>query len=150
MKPVLMLAAGSAALIVAASVGVFAQSGETAQKDTLLKTDKAWNGTPYPPYQKGQPELTMLRLTIAPHAALPWHSHLAPNAGYLVSGQLKIEDRESGKSIQLKAGDAFAETVNDIHRGINDGDTPTVVIITYAGIKGEPTSKPAPGEKPEY
>ena len=121
----------------------------TAQKQVLLQADHSWNGVAYTQYPKGRPELTVLKLTIPPHTALPWHRHPVPNAGYILSGQLTIQDRESGKSHTFHAGEAFAETVNDIHRGVS-GDTPLVVLITYAGTPGVPTSIPVKGEKPEY
>jgi quercetin dioxygenase-like cupin family protein len=92
----------------------------------------------------------MLKLTIAPHTALPWHTHPEPNAGYILSGALTIQDKKSGKTITLHAGEAFAETVHDVHRGVNDGDVPAVIIVTYAGVVGMPTSVPAKGEKSEY
>ncbi len=141
----MMLAA--ACCLLATGGGAQARS---VQKETLLQTDHAWNGSRYPAYPSGQPQLTMLKLTIAPHTTLPWHTHPEPNAGYILSGSLTVQDRESGKTKTLHAGEAFAETVNDVHRGVNDGDIPTVVVITYAGVVGMPTSVPAPGEKPEY
>jgi len=39
--------------------------------------------------------------------------------------------------------------VDDVHRG-ESGDEPTVLLITYAGTPGVPTSIPAAGEKAEY
>jgi quercetin dioxygenase-like cupin family protein len=127
----------------------FAQQTATAHKDVLLQADHSWNGVSYGPYPKGQPQLTTLRLTIPAHTALPWHTHPFPNAGYVVSGELTIEDRQSGKRHTFKAGEAFAETVNDVHRGTS-GATPVVLLITYAGIVGQPTSVPVKGEKKEY
>jgi len=121
----------------------------TGHREVLLQAQQPWNGKPYTTYPKGQPELTMIRLTIAPHTALPWHTHPFPNAGYVLSGTLTLHDRKSGKTRVLHAGDAFAESVDDVHRG-ESGDTPTVLLITYAGVNGVPTSAPAPGEKPEY
>ncbi|MGC1305432.1 MAG: cupin domain-containing protein [Caulobacteraceae bacterium] len=126
-----------------------AQVTATAQRDTLLQADHSWNGTAYTHYPAGRPQLTTLKLTIPPHTALPWHKHPVPNAGYVLSGELTIQDRESGKSQTFHAGQAFAETVNDVHRGVS-GDTETVLLITYAGTPGTPTSIPVKGEKPEY
>lgn len=141
-------------MTIAVACCLLATSGESraqpAQKETLLQTDHAWNGSPYPSYPSGQPQLTMLKLSVAPHTALPWHTHPEPNAGYILSGALTIQDKESGKTITLHAGEAFAETVHDVHRGVNDGDVPTVIIVTYAGVVGMPTSVPAKGEKSEY
>lgn len=121
----------------------------TGQREILLQAQQSWNGKPYTEYRKGQPQLTMIKLTIAPHTALPWHTHPIPNAVYVLSGTLTIHDRDSGKTQMFHQGQAFAESVDDVHRG-ESGDEPTVLLITYAGVPDVPTSIPAKGEKPEY
>jgi|SRR5271154_6398793 len=121
----------------------------TAQRETLLQTTQSWNGKPYTHYPAGQPQLTTLKVTIAPHTALPWHTHPIPNALYVLSGTLTLHDRASGKTLVVHQGQAVAESVDDVHRG-EAGDAPVVLLITYAGTPGVPTSVPAKGEKAEY
>jgi quercetin dioxygenase-like cupin family protein len=128
---------------------VHAQSVSSAHVDVLVKSSKSWNGKAYTSYPKGTPQLTMLKMTIPPNTALPWHTHPVPNAGYVLSGQLTIEDRGSGKKQTFMAGQAFTESVDDVHRGVS-GDQQTVLIITYSGTPGMPTFHPVRGEKPEY
>ena len=136
-------------LLVPFAMPVHAQTVSSAHADILVKSDSSWNGQAYTAYPNGRPQLTVLKMTIPAHTALPWHIHPMPNAGYVLSGQLTIEDRATGKKQTFQAGQAFTESVNDVHRGIS-GDQPTVLIITYAGTPGEPTSVPVKGEKPEY
>jgi quercetin dioxygenase-like cupin family protein len=121
----------------------------TAQRETLLQTTQSWNGKSYTHYPSGQPQLTTLKVTIAPHTSLPWHSHPIPNAVYVLSGTLTLHDRASGKTLVVHQGQAVAESVDDVHRG-EAGDQPAVLLITYAGTPGVPTSVPAKGEKAEY
>jgi quercetin dioxygenase-like cupin family protein len=121
----------------------------TAHREVLLQADHSWNGNPYSQYPKGHAQLTMLKLTIAPHTKLPWHTHPMPNAAYVLSGTLTLHDKLSGKTKVVHQGEAFAESVNDIHRG-EAGDEPVVLLITYSGTPGVPTSIPAKGEKAEY
>jgi quercetin dioxygenase-like cupin family protein len=121
----------------------------TAQRGILLQTTQSWNGKPYAHYPTGQPQLTILKVTIAPHTSLPWHSHPIPNAVYVLSGTLTLRDRASGKTLVVHRGQAVAESVDDVHRG-EAGDEPAVLLITYAGTPGVPTSVPAKGEKAEY
>lgn len=121
----------------------------TGQRQVLLQATQSWNGKAYSKYPAGQPQLTMIKLTIAPHTVLPWHYHPMPNAGYVLQGTLTLHDRATGKTKVIHQGEAFAESVNDEHRG-ESGDEPTVLLITYAGTPGVPTSIPAKGEKPEY
>jgi quercetin dioxygenase-like cupin family protein len=126
-----------------------APSVATGKREILLQTTESWNGKPYTHYPTGQPQLTTLKVTIAPHTALPWHTHPVPNAVYVLSGTLKIHDRDSGKTLVIHQGQAVGESVDDVHRG-ESGNEPAVLLITYAGTPGVPTSIPAKGEKPEY
>lgn len=142
------------AIIAGASLAVVSAQDDgktvaTAHRDVLLQADQSWNGKPYTHYATGQPELTMLKVTIPAHTALPWHTHPMANAVYVLSGTLTLQDRDSGKSKVFHQGDAFAESVDDVHRGVA-GDEPTVLLITYAGTPGVPTSIPVKGQKPEY
>ena len=72
-----------------------------------------------------------------------------PNAVYVLSGTLTLRDRASGKTLVVHRGQAVAESVDDVHRG-EAGDEPAVLLITYAGTPGVPTSVPAKGEQAEY
>jgi quercetin dioxygenase-like cupin family protein len=132
---------------------ILAQSGTqnvaSGHRDILLQTKQSWNGKPYTHYPTGQPQLTTIKLTIPPHTALPWHTHPFPNVVYVLSGSLTLHDKDSGKTLVVPQGQAVGESVDDIHRG-ESGDEPTVLLITYAGTPGVPTSVPAKGEKAEY
>jgi len=110
------------------------------QAETLLKSDSSWDGTPYSAYPPGRPELTVVRLTIAPHTSLPWHTHPMPNAAYVVSGTLTVEKQSDGTRRELSAGQVLAEMVNIPHRGIT-GDEPVVLIVFYAGTPDLPLSE---------
>jgi quercetin dioxygenase-like cupin family protein len=126
-----------------------AQNVASGHRDILLQTTQSWNGKPYTHYPTGQPQLTTIKLTIASHTALPWHTHPFPNVVYVLSGTLTLHDRDSGKTLLVHQGQAVGESVDDVHRG-ESGDEPTVLLITYAGTPGVPTSVPAKGEKAEY
>ena len=146
--------AATIALVATASLfSVFAQTAPakvaSAQREVLLQADHSWNGVAYTHYPKGRPQLTMLKLTIPPHTALPWHTHPFPNAAYVLSGTLTVHDKVSGKTQTFHQGQAFAETVDDVHRG-ETGDEPVVLLVTYAGSPGVPTSIPAKGQQAEY
>ncbi|QNI34202.1 cupin domain-containing protein [Alloacidobacterium dinghuense] len=134
-------------------MAAFAQNSATnvatGHREVLLETTKSWNGKPYEHYPTGQPQLTTIKLTIALHTVLPWHTHPFPNSVYVLSGTLTLHDRDSGKTLVVHHGQAVGESVDDVHRG-ESGDEPTVLLITYAGTPGAPTSIPAKGEKAEY
>jgi quercetin dioxygenase-like cupin family protein len=142
------------AIVAAASLlNAYAQAGAdkvaAAQREVLLQADHSWNGNAYTHYPTGRPELTMLKLTIAAHSQLPWHTHPFPNAAYVLSGTLTVHDKISGKTKVFHQGEAFAESVDDVHRG-ETGDEPVVLLVTYSGTPGVPTSIPAKGQQAEY
>ncbi|MGF6593153.1 chorismate mutase [Pseudomonas sp. 2835] len=120
-----------------------------AQLDSqvLLRTSKAWDGSPYPRYPDGPAELTLVKIHIPPETTLDWHSHPQPNAGYLLAGELLVETRDSNKQVSIKAGDALAEIVDGVHRG-RTGRQPAELIVFYAGSQGVPLSQPAASTTP--
>jgi quercetin dioxygenase-like cupin family protein len=145
---------GIAAVLGAASLTAVitendARTVASAQREILLQTTQSWNGKPCTHYPAGQPQLTTIQMTIAAHTALPWHTHPFPNSVYVLSGTLTLRDKASGKTQVVHQRQAVGESVDDIHRG-ESGDEPTVLLITYAGTPGVPTSIPAEGEKAEY
>ena len=111
----------------------------TVESTVLLKSSTSWDGTPYDAYPVGNPELTVLNIKIPANTALKWHEHPMPNAAYVVSGNLTVETREGGKSIQLKPGDVLPEMVARQHRGLT-GDSAVELVVFYAGTPGMPLS----------
>jgi len=110
------------------------------QAETLLQSRASWDGEPYTAYPAGQPELSVLKLTIPPHTQLPWHTHPMPNVAYIVSGELTVERKADGKTHHFTAGQVVAEMVEALHRGVT-GDAPVTLIVFYAGTAGLPLSQ---------
>ena len=83
-------AVGIAAMVVGSLTVILAQNSAntvaSGHREILLQTTQSWNGKPYTHYPTGQPQLTTIKLTIAPHTALPWHTHPFPNVVYVLSG----------------------------------------------------------------
>ena len=118
-----------------------AETEQAVQTEPLVKSTAAWNGRAYEKFGEGRPELTVVRVTIPPHTRLPWHTHPMPNVGYILSGHITVEDRATGQKKIFRAGEAIPEQVDAAHRGLTD-DEPAVIIVTYAGTAGQPTSVP--------
>ena len=127
---------GSLALIGACSS---APATKPVDAQLLLRTSTAWDGSPYPDYPAGSPELSL-----APDTSLDWHSHPAPNAGYLLAGELRVETRD-GREKRLRAGEALAEVTGVVHRG-HAGSRGAELVVFYAGSQGLPLSL---SEKPD-
>jgi len=112
----------------------WALDANTVTVDVLAKTTTSWNGSTLPFYLEGQPEVTILKISIPSHVQLPLHQHPVINAGVLLQGELTVETKE-GKTLHLRAGDPIVEVVNTWHYGINEGDEPAEIIVFYAGIQ---------------
>ncbi|MCT8341719.1 cupin domain-containing protein [Photorhabdus kleinii] len=120
-----------------------AHSSNTAgiNVEKLLETEKSWDGVPYQGYPKSTPQLSVLKITIAPNTSLAWHEHPIPNAAYVLDGVLTAEKKSSGEKRLIKAGEVVPEMVDSIHRGYTGKEGATLVVF-YAGQKGIPLSKP--------
>ena len=135
-------------LVLVISIFVLAQFQQTTAKndqsivhaETLLQTSSSWDGEPYKSYPPGQPELSILKIALAPHAQLEWHSHPMPSAAYIVAGELTIDKKKDGKKQQFTAGQAVSETVDTFHRRVA-GNEPVVLIVFYAGSEGMPLTQ---------
>ncbi|WP_254601394.1 cupin domain-containing protein [Burkholderia lata] len=134
----------AAALIVAGSPCATAQEADAGGRVTetvLLRTMHAWDGSRYRTYPSGQPEISVVRYTIPPHAVLPWHTHPSINIGYVLSGHLTAVRRSDGKRLALGPGDVVPEMVDGAHRG-ETGDERAELIVFYAGSPGTPLTVP--------
>lgn len=109
----------------------------TTKADVLTKSTKSWDESVLPAYPTDAPEITMVRLTIPAGGKLPMHKHPVIAAGYLVSGQLTVED-EQGKKLDVKAGDALLSLVDKWHAVHNPGDKTAEIVLFYAGSANVP------------
>ncbi len=129
----------SLSLICLFAVSAFAEVKPSVEVQKLAQSEKMWDGTPLPAYPSGQPEITVIKVSIPPHSTLAWHKHPSINAGYLLSGTLTVVS-EDGKQLVLKPGDALIELVDKYHCGRNDGGDPAEIVVFYAGKHGVPLS----------
>jgi quercetin dioxygenase-like cupin family protein len=124
-------------LVVLLAGSVFAGEAKGVKTEVLAKTSFSWDGSRLPAYPKGTPEVTILKITIAPGVQLPLHKHPVINAGVLLSGKLTVIT-EDGKTLHLKAGDSIVEVVNKWHYGKNEGDKAAEILVFYAGEQNMP------------
>lgn len=123
---------------------LWAAGGVSVRTENLLTTQKSWDGKIYPAYPQGQPEATVLRITIPAHTTLDWHSHPVINVGYMLSGTLEVENRETGEKKTIRTGDVLPELVGSIHRGQNPANESAVILVFYAGVAGKPVTEKTP------
>jgi quercetin dioxygenase-like cupin family protein len=119
-----------------------AQSAATQSQvkvEQLLQTAQSWDGVKYAAYPTGQPQVTLIKISIPPHTILDWHRHPMISVAYILSGTLTVEKRETGQRKTVHAGQALAETIQTVHRGYTQNE-PVELIVFYAGRPGLPLS----------
>ncbi len=135
-----------ARLAVAAALVVSSAAASASPKSTtLLSTDTTWNAAPIHYQCPTRPQVTAVKVEIPAGEATAWHTHPVGNYAYVISGTLELELKD-GTHHTFKAGDAFAEVVNTIHRGKAVGSEPVVLVVWYTGEAEKPFTQ---GSEPE-
>ncbi len=129
----------AAMILVALHATAHAKEAGQIAVETLVKSTQSWNGDTLPPYPAGQPEVTILRITIPAGQRLPMHEHTVINAGVLLKGELRVTMKD-GQTKDLKAGDPLIELVDQWHYGENFGTEDAQIVVVYAGIEGKPNT----------
>jgi quercetin dioxygenase-like cupin family protein len=123
------------------------EPSKAVQVTPLLKTSTTWDGAPIQ-YPTGQPEITAIKIEIAPGGDTSWHEHPVPSFGVLLEGELEVTLADGRKKL-VKAGEALAEVIATPHNGRNVGKAPAKLIVFYAGAVGTPVTVPRPDAKPK-
>jgi quercetin dioxygenase-like cupin family protein len=116
------------------------------QVKTLLQTDRAWDGKVYRAYPDGQPQVSVLEITIPAQTTMDWHRHPMPNVAYVLSGEIRVETKD-GQTAQFRQGQIISETVATTHRGVTS-EQPVKLLVFYAGAAGLPLSQVEPKSIP--
>ena len=123
------------------SLATAEDESESIESVELTKSSRAWNGKSYEKYPEGKPCLTVMKMSFEANTTMPWHTHHMPSVAFIISGSLTVEDKNTGITRVFKAGEAFNESVYDVHRGYTTNE-PVEVVVTYAGVEGQPLSVP--------
>lgn len=129
-----------AALLVLAGAACAAPPAASVNEHKLLQTASSWDGVPYRSYPQGQPQISIVKITIPPHTALKWHRHAMPNAAYISAGEIMVEKLSDGRKKLFRQGETIAEIVGDTHRG-RTGEQAAELVVFYAGVPGLPLSE---------
>jgi quercetin dioxygenase-like cupin family protein len=122
-------------------LALFAKDKVAPTREKLTVSTEAWTGQKLPDYPSGQPEISILKITIPPGQRLPMHKHPVINAAVVLRGELTVTT-DKGKVLHVKAGHPMVEVVNEWHYGANHGTEPLELIAFYAGVKGTPITVP--------
>lgn len=69
-------------------------------------------------------------------ATLPVHKHPFPRYAYVLAGNLKVTNTDTGKSTTYKAGDFIAEMIGQWHQAVNVGADPVKLLVIDQVEKG--------------
>jgi quercetin dioxygenase-like cupin family protein len=132
MKPVWLVAAFFPLLI--------AQPQAKERKDVtvteLLSTTVTSSGQPIVLPQKDA-QIVVSIYDVAPGAILPVHKHPYPRYGYVLSGELRVTNMETGQNDTYKPGDFVLESVGQWHMGANIGGKRLKLLVIDIVEKGQ-------------
>lgn len=99
------------------------------------------------PQESGAQEVVVLERTFPVGGGSGWHTHEGVEIAYVVSGttEMRLAD---GTVRQFKAGETAVIPRGVVHEGVNAGDEPARLVLTYVIDKGSPLRTPAP--TPEF
>lgn len=137
----------AAAALAGAFLTGYAVGQERIHVRALLQTDHAWDGKVYGAYPEGQPQMSVLEITIPAKTTMEWHRHPMPNAAYVLSGEIQVETKD-GQTARFSQGQVISETVATTHRGVT-GEQAVKLLVFYAGATGLPLSQAEPQAAPK-
>jgi quercetin dioxygenase-like cupin family protein len=109
-----------------------AASGDDPAKNVsvkpVLSTSITSSGQPIVLPAK-DPTVIVSEYEIAKGATLPEHKHPYPRYGYVLAGEIRITNTDTGKSEVYKAGDFIIEAINQWHHAENIGNEPVKLLV---------------------
>ena len=102
----------------------------------LLSTTVTSSGQPIVLPQKDA-QIVVSIYEVPPGATLPVHKHPYPRYGYVLSGELRVTNMETGRSDTYKPGDFILESVGQWHMGANIGGEPLKLLVIDIVEKGQ-------------
>jgi quercetin dioxygenase-like cupin family protein len=94
----------------------------------LLSTTTTSSGQPVVLPQK-YAQIVVSIYDMVPAATLPVHKHPYSRYGYVLSGNLRVTNMETGQVGTYKPGDFFPESVGQWHMGANIGAEPLKLLV---------------------
>ncbi|MHC1768000.1 MAG: cupin domain-containing protein [Verrucomicrobiia bacterium] len=74
--------------------------------------------------------ISTVQVVLDPGDIVPWHYHSGPGWGTILSGTLTHDEGCGNPLVYFQAGSAFAEEPGEVHRALNEGTEPVVLIWT--------------------
>jgi quercetin dioxygenase-like cupin family protein len=126
----------TAAFFALATATPQAQERKDVTVTELLSTTVTSSGQPIVLPQKDA-QIVVSIYDVAPGARLPAHKHPFPRYGYVLSGELRVTNMETGQNDTYKPGDFILESVGQWHMGTNIGAKPLKLLVIDIVEKGQ-------------
>jgi hypothetical protein len=94
----------SVVILLLVPVSLSAKDNSAPKRKKLIVSTQAWTGEKLPAYPSGQPEISVLKVTIPPGQRLPMHKHPFINAAVVVRGELTVTT-DKGRVLHVKSGE---------------------------------------------
>lgn len=93
----------------------------------------------------GASDVVVRQITVQPGGTTGWHYHDGRLIAVVMSGTLTHIDRDCSAE-EYTAGQSFLEPdgARRVHMGVNRGNVPVVLMVTYVNPHGKPLSEDAP------
>jgi quercetin dioxygenase-like cupin family protein len=115
-----------------------AANADPVTVNRLLTTSVTASGQPIV-LPRGKVLLITSMYEIPPGAKLPEHEHNSQRYGYLMAGQLRVTNTETGKSQEYKPGDFIVESRGQWHKAENIDTEPIKLLVIDQVKPGEST-----------
>lgn len=133
MRQKMLISVVALAFMMVATVAVWSQVGFQATAVLQSSTTAAGQPIQFPLFRN---QITALRAELAPGGQTGRHMHPVPTFVYVLEGELTVEADGHGTKV-YKTGDAFLESVNNWHNGINRTNAPTKFLVVFSGEEGK-------------
>lgn len=94
------------------------------------------------PQDRGAQDATVLQRVFPVGGASGWHTHPGYEIGHVVSGVTEMRTADGVR--RYRAGETFVVPRGVVHNGVNIGNVPAVIVITYIVDRGAPVRSDVP------
>ena len=123
-----------AALLLMLAAPLSAQA-EGVKVEPISKTSVTSSGQPIV-LPRGHVKVISSIYEVPPGAKLPVHKHNYPRYGYMLSGQLRVTNVQTGKSTTFNPGDFIIESLGQWHKAESIGTDPVKLVVIDQVPKG--------------
>ncbi len=130
------------AVVVTFALAVLAGCSAPADPVTVVALSDGSQTDPVDIEFQGTTDFDFAEITLQPGASTGPHCHYGNVIGVIESGELThYAPTHPGGVYVYKAGESLVEGPGYVHEGVNEGDVPVVLYVTYVTPDGKPLAE---------